>query len=292
MLKSRYTPASPPTRRHGYGFGSVSRRARCAVGRRPVPRSEARLQFGIWEGLKGLSDAGKLLYPVLLTEEYLTQCGRGPVLRDIWAARLEWDRSKLDAALAELDEKRYALIDDETNELLIRSFIRGDKVDRQPRVLQAALKAAVQVKSPRLREALAAELRRLDDGTRTGLLADVVQEALAVADQLDGRRPAPVAPKPLPVEEQTLAVEDVRPPDQCEAHLGSANKKPCRACASARNRAKEWEAQRLRAADEANAADARRRAAERRVAIDACNRCDSNGYEGRRLCDHTERRAT
>jgi hypothetical protein len=257
-----------------------------------VPRSEARLQFSIWEGLKGLSDAGKLLYNVLLTEEYLTQCGRGPVLRDIWAARLEWDRSKLDAALAELDEQRFVLVDDSTNEALVRSFIRGDKVDRQPRVLQAALKAAVQVKSPRLREALAAELRRLDDGTRTGLLADVVQEGLAVADQLDGRRPAPVAPKPLPVEEVPPAVEDVRPPDQCPAHLGSQNKKPCRGCASARNAAKAWDAERLRASDERNAEDARRRAAARRAAIDACARCDSNGYDGRLVCDHEERRPT
>jgi hypothetical protein len=256
-----------------------------------VPRSEARLQFEIWEGLKGLSDAGKLLYPVLLTEEYLTQCGRGPVLRDIWAARLEWDRSKLDAALAELDEKRYALVDDSTNELLIRSFIRGDKVDRQPRVLQAALKAAVQVKSSRLREALAVELRRLDDGTRTGLLADVVQEALEVADQLDGQRRAVVArPETMVVEEVPVAVEeDVRPPDQCDTHVGSDNKRPCRACASARNRAKAWDAERVRSSDKRNAVAARLRGREQRAAIDGCGRCDGDGYDGRRVCDHQPR---
>lgn len=259
-----------------------------------MPRSEARLQFSIWDGLKGLSDAGKLLYQVLLTEEYLTQCGRGPVLRDIWAARLEWDRSKLDDALAELDDQQFAFVDDSTNEVLVRTFIRGDKVDRQPRVLQAALKAAVQVKSRRLRDALAAELRRLDDGTRTGLLADVVQEALDVADVLDGQRrvAAPARPRPAVVEEEARAVEEVRPPDQCEAHLGSTNKKPCRACAAARNRAKAWDVERVRTSDERNAVEARRRAAERRVAIDGCGRCNSDGYVGRQVCDHEERRPT
>lgn len=256
-----------------------------------MPRSEARLQFSIWDGLDSLSDAGKLAYLVILTEEHVTQCGSGPLRKSMWGKRLRWEPSKLDDALAEVDRERYVLVDEDTEELLVRSFLRGDKVDRQPRVLQAALKSAVLIQSKRLRAALAEELRKLDDGTATGLLADVVQEALAVADVLEGRksrRPAPVAVEPELDPESTPDTSG-RPSDLCPAHLSGKAKRPCRACASARRAAEEWDVARRRAADDGNAADARARAAERRAAIDACGRCDSEGYDGRVLCKHKPR---
>lgn len=259
-----------------------------------MPRSEARLQFTIWDGLAGLSDAGRLVYLVVLTEEHVTQCGSGPLRKSMWGKRLCWDPSKLDEALAEVDAKRYILVDDDTEEVLVRSFIRGDKVDRQPRVLQAALKSAVLIQSKRLRAVLAEELRKLDDGTSSGLLADVVQEALAVADLLDGkksrrRRPQPSAVAELVVESTPDPGEE-RPPELCPLHVEKPTSKPCRACRAARQKAEGWDADRRRTADEVNAAAARERAAERRAAIDACARCDAEGYDGREVCDHKAKR--
>jgi len=53
------------------------------------------------------------------------------------------------------------VVDDDTEELLVRSFIRNDGVAGQPNVLKMALREAQQTASPRLRSTLATELRRL-----------------------------------------------------------------------------------------------------------------------------------
>jgi hypothetical protein len=130
-----------------------------------VARDHARFYVHTWtddEDWKALSPLAKLLYLQLLGQKRLTYAG----LLDLSVKR--WGRAhpgvpldQLRAALSELDNKRFVVVDQDTEEVLIRTFIRNDELYKQPQVLAAALRAAFDIESPILRAALAVELRRL-----------------------------------------------------------------------------------------------------------------------------------
>lgn len=63
--------------------------------------------------------------------------------------------------IVELSASGFVVVDEDTEELLIRSFIRRDKVYRQPNVLRAAADHLPLVSSPLIRCALLTELRRV-----------------------------------------------------------------------------------------------------------------------------------
>jgi hypothetical protein len=259
-----------------------------------VARSEARLLFTVWEGLSDLrSDAARLAYFAVLTDPSLTQCGAGPLRVSRWKKQLRWnDADKMRTALSELDEHRKIFIDYDTEEVLVRTLVRRDGVAKMPNVLRSALKSAVLIESHRLRKELAVELRTLHDeraDEAEGLLRTVLDECLVVADELEGvQRPRPVAE---PEREPDVVEEagEVPPPERCPKHLEKATGRPCRACGAAKDKAREWHAARLREKDDANAADARARAAVRKKAIAECGACDDRGYVGTSLCDHQPR---
>lgn len=75
------------------------------------------------------------------------------------AADLSPDR--LDMALAELDAAGFIVMDEGTEEVLVRSFIRSAKVYKHIRMLANALREGSEIESPRLRSVLARELARL-----------------------------------------------------------------------------------------------------------------------------------
>src|SRR5690606_35065311 len=107
-------------------------------------------------------------------------------------------------------DHRFIVVDYDTEELLIRSFIRNDGVWKQPKVLAIALEEAEQVASPRLRRAIAVELKRLPvtelpaktRGEVTKLLQGRAELLLAVAVRPRACPPpaAPACPRagPLP----------------------------------------------------------------------------------------------
>jgi hypothetical protein len=154
-----------------------------------MPRSQANLQFGVFAGLRGLTPTAKLLYFAVLVEPTVNQSGHGALRLTRWSKEIEVPIADTEKALHELDEKRYVLIDEDTEEILVRTLIRNDGVQDQPNVLWAAVRAAVMVQSPRLRKVLADELRKLppqrpDKVTKTGRTF-VHADPHAVADQLD-----------------------------------------------------------------------------------------------------------
>ncbi|UKD55116.1 hypothetical protein L3Q65_45940 [Amycolatopsis sp. FU40] len=260
-----------------------------------MARSHARLLFTVWQGLSDVdSDAAKLVYFAVMTEPHTTQCGSGPVRFGRWLKNLGWsEESALRDALDELGKTRKVLIDWETDEFLLRSFIRSDEVWRQPQVLRGGLKAARQIESPLLRHELAAELRRIHDehvGEVDGLTWEVLaNEVPATADVLDGGRldlDEDVAGRAAVAEPRTTAG---RPPARCPKHLEKPTTRACRACGAARDKAREWDAAQDRAKDKARTEEAHAKAAARRAAIDECDRCDADGYVGTALCDHKPR---
>lgn len=127
-----------------------------------MARSEARLQFGLWRaGLDGLGPHAKLVYAVLLTEPTLNHAGVGAIRMSRWAKDASLTIAELEKALGELTASRHVVLDEDTEEVLVRTLIRNDGVAAQPFVLKGALKEALMATSSRIRWALAEELRKL-----------------------------------------------------------------------------------------------------------------------------------
>lgn len=171
-----------------------------------MARSEARLQFGCWRtGLTGLGPHEKLLYCVLLTEPTLNHCGVGAVRMTRWAKDASLSIRETEKALAVLCDGEWVFVDDDTEELFVRSLIRNDGVVNQPYVLKGALREAVLTSSPRIRVALAAELRKLPprpaDGMSKAGKPVTYPDPHATADLLD----PPGSPKPTRKALETLS---------------------------------------------------------------------------------------
>jgi hypothetical protein len=124
-------------------------------------RSQANLKLGVFQGLRGLSKDAKLLYFAILVEPTLNQAGIGALRERRWARDVELTGAETEKALQELDDKRYVFVDEDTEEILVRTLIRRDGVAEKPNLLWAACRAATLLVSPRLRRALAEELRKL-----------------------------------------------------------------------------------------------------------------------------------
>lgn len=129
-----------------------------------MARSEARITLEIWDDDDFIAlDRGEQgTYFFLLSQRDLTQVGVLPLRERRWTRKAgglteEAVREHVKA----LEHGRFVITDEDTGELLIRSYIRRDKVYRQPNVLQAALGHLDLIESPRILAVLAEELRRV-----------------------------------------------------------------------------------------------------------------------------------
>jgi hypothetical protein len=161
-----------------------------------MPRSEVRMQIDCWrEGLDGLDAHQKLMYWVVTSEPTINHAGVGAVRFTRWARNASLTEAEASKALEVLGETNHIIIDWDSEEVLVRTLIRHDKVAEQPYVLKSAIASALAVKSPKLREVLAQELRRLPprrpDGVSRAGKPVVYPDPHAAADVLDppGQRP-------------------------------------------------------------------------------------------------------
>jgi len=157
-----------------------------------MARSEARLKFGIWRGLRGASAPAKLLYCVLLTDDSVNYAGVGRYCPELWAQNAEMPLDRIEKSLGELVAQDWIVVDGFS--FLIRTMIRNDGVADQPNVLKAALREAQQVHSQKIRKTLAAELRKLPPkrpDTVSGGKSFSHPDPHAVADELDPPPPPP-----------------------------------------------------------------------------------------------------
>lgn len=160
-------------------------------------REYAQLYTRIWsdEDFRARSSEAQRLYILTLSQASLDYAGVTPLTVRRWAnCSATTTVADVETALAELEEHRYVVIDRETEELLVRSYIRNDELWKQPRMLGLALREALEVQSPKLRTAIAAELRRLPESARVDKGAPTVS---GTADLLSGGAPPP-APPPTP----------------------------------------------------------------------------------------------
>lgn len=130
-----------------------------------MAREFAKTRLTIWsdDDFTDLSPEAQHLYFVLKTSS-LSYCGVGDWRPGRLAKRArDWTEERVRAAAAELIEQLYILVDESTEEVLVRSFIRHDEVLKQPTLAVSMANAHADIASPILRRAVVFELVRLRD---------------------------------------------------------------------------------------------------------------------------------
>ncbi|MFJ3812235.1 hypothetical protein ACIPWE_38470 [Streptomyces sp. NPDC090073] len=133
-----------------------------------MARGHGRILTSIWEDsdfLK-LDEREQRFYLFLISQPNLNHAGLLPLTLRRWSRKAHGLTSaEVEKRLRSLDDAQFIVMDDDTEELLIRSFVRNDGVWRMPKVMGAAVSGALEISSRRLQLALLTEMDRipLDD---------------------------------------------------------------------------------------------------------------------------------
>jgi hypothetical protein len=276
-----------------------------------MARSEARLAVSIWSDgdFLALSPNAQRLFMFLLSQPDLAHDGVIALRVRRWSkAAAGLTSEQIWSDLGELEKTRFVVIDEDAEELLVRSFIRRDKVYRQPNVLRSAADHAKGLTSPLIVRALAAELARIGaaDDIPAGSAAILAEMRAALRQpQVPAGDEGPVNPAPETTAKPSVGtpgergvVTDVssaspspvpqasdprprpsaggraevlgEPPDRCSNHIDDPDPPSCGRCAGARRAHAKWLAR--EAARRRNAPHCRRH---RGQPADNCGPCRS-----------------
>jgi hypothetical protein len=158
-----------------------------------MARNHARILTSIWNDsdFLRLSPNAQWVYLMLVSEPTLTHAGVLSITARRWARRAKGATAELIMdGIYELAAARYVVIDEDTEELLVRSLIRNDGVWKQPKILACAIDEAATITSPELRTAVVAELDRIDpSGLSDKVKPDVVALLGDLPEALEQARP-------------------------------------------------------------------------------------------------------
>lgn len=135
-------------------------------------RRHAQIFTRIWddEDFVSLPPSEQRLYLLLVSQRNLNYAGVVPLTERRWARySSQTGEQDIRDALDGLAHRRYVVVDTQTQELLVRSFVRNDEVWKQPKLLTLALREALDTTSQELRSALSAELHRVAELIMEGL---------------------------------------------------------------------------------------------------------------------------
>jgi hypothetical protein len=221
------------------------------------------------------------------------------------------------SALNELIKARKVVVDQGTEELLVRAFIRSDNGYGNEKRRPAILKAAQGILSSSLRGVVAQEMRRLGLTIMADQVAPDTASDVPSLPPVDGpsdrasdgpsdgasstegvvgtyvsrevtttHNPETATRNPgSSTQEPGAASHAMPPPDVCKNHPAGTDQ-PCSACGRARLARTEWDASQTAAVEAARVEARRHERAERAAAIEACDLCSTNGY---RLIEGTTR---
>ncbi|MFI1928303.1 hypothetical protein [Streptomyces sp. NPDC020377] len=129
-----------------------------------MARGHGRILTSIWEDsdFLTLDEREQRLYLFLISQPNLNHAGLLPLTLRRWSRKASGlNSAELEKRLQALEETRFIVVDDDTEELLIRSFVRNDGVWRMPKVMGAMVSGALEISSRRLQAALLAEMDRI-----------------------------------------------------------------------------------------------------------------------------------
>lgn len=138
-----------------------------------MARDHARTYTAIWDDgdFIRLDQAAQHTYWMLTSNRDLTYCGVLAYVpgRFVKLAHGLTD-AKFKASIRVLERAKYVVVDRQTQELLVRSFIRHDKILARRNIGNACARALGKVHSQAIRDAILHELARLwdEDKTREG----------------------------------------------------------------------------------------------------------------------------
>jgi hypothetical protein len=139
-----------------------------------MARNYAQISTAIWrnDDFKTLSVPAQHMYLLLSTQPDISAAGVLSLNAKRWSSRAKGvTTDDVVHALNELQAHRFVIFDTDTEELLVRSFVRWDGGYGNPKRRPIILRAAKEVESSAIRKSLAAELSRLDLPTE-GLVDD------------------------------------------------------------------------------------------------------------------------
>lgn len=129
-------------------------------------RDFAQIHLAIWndDDFRDLSPRAQLLFFMLISHPTLSRCGVGE-----WKpAKLAclspgWTKQGITVASHELIHHQFILVDEDAEEVLVRSFVRNDGVMKQKNLATTMARAFSTVASPEIRGVIVWELNRLHD---------------------------------------------------------------------------------------------------------------------------------
>lgn len=130
-----------------------------------MARNYANISTAIWrnDGFRALSVAAQHAYLLLTSQPDISAAGILSLNAKRWSRFAKGiTTDEVVTALNELQDHKFVVFDTETEELLVRSFVRWDGGYGNPKRRPVILRAAEEIESGTLRRWLAAEFRRLE----------------------------------------------------------------------------------------------------------------------------------
>ncbi|MET9956672.1 hypothetical protein ABZ135_34710 [Streptomyces sp. NPDC006339] len=129
-----------------------------------MARGHGRILTSIWEDADflALDERQQRLYLFLISQPNLNHAGLLDLTLRRWSRKARGLTSiELEKLLQALEGARFIVMDEDTEELLIRSFVRNDGVWRMPKVMGAMVSGALEISSKHLQRALLEEMDRI-----------------------------------------------------------------------------------------------------------------------------------
>lgn len=213
-----------------------------------MARDHGRMFVSIWsdDDFRARGPLAQWLYMLLVSQPDLTHAGTLRLSVRRWAACSTGATvDDVHAALKDLDNHRFVIVDEDTDEVLVRSYLRRNEVWKQPNLFKLALRQVALIQSRRLRAALRSELLRLpteppDPKAQPGV-ATMLAEARAFALTLpEESHPEPPGASPgrqpgTHPERDAGTLPETHPARVVGTHQGSHSGSPTRARGPARN---------------------------------------------------------
>ena len=130
-----------------------------------MAREFAKIYMTIWgdPDFVSLDVSAQRLYLFLCSQADLSRAGTITIAPNRWASRADgYDRANLWRDMATLARYGYIVVDEHSEELLVRSYIRNDEGWKSPNIMIAIAGAARNVMSETLRAVIRDELRKID----------------------------------------------------------------------------------------------------------------------------------
>lgn len=129
-----------------------------------MARSYARIKSTVWvdEDWRNLPLQIQWAYMLLLSQPQINNCGVLPYVPTRWARLASGlTADQLHDLMGGLDSREYVVVDEDTAEILVRTFIKHDEIERQPKLVISAKKQFQEIQSARIRAILAREYPQL-----------------------------------------------------------------------------------------------------------------------------------